>query len=281
MPMKKLVALVCMSVSLSAIAGPDDLIFSQRNSLDTGNVTRMPVHPVTDGFLAYDSTSLLPYWATLGAGISFDSGVLNITGVTGPTGATGPAGPTGAAGAIGSTGATGPTGPTGATGPSGTTGAAGAVGATGTQGIQGNPGVTGAVGPTGATGATGATGPAIVTSQSAATRSLNTAFQVSSSRASMVFYSVRIATTVSIGSNQDGDVILEVASDSGFTSNVQTISIAENGQTITLAIALNSVQTQTIVVSGYVPIGYYVRLRTVNNTGTPTYTFRAGQEVLM
>ena len=87
-------------------------------------------------------------------------------------------------------------------------------------------------------------------SQSAATRSLNSAFQPSSTRPALVTYSVRITTTVSIGSNQNGDVVLEVASDSGFTSNVQTLSVGENGQTVTLAIALNSIQAQTVFYSG-------------------------------
>lgn len=118
-------------------------------------------------------------------------------------------------------------------------------------------------------------------SQSVAVRSLNSAFQINASRDAIVSYSVRITTTVSIGSNQDGDVILEIASDSAFTSNVQIISVGENGQTITLAIALNSVQAQTIVLNGFVPAGYYVRLRTSNNTGTPTYAYRAGQETLL
>lgn len=118
-------------------------------------------------------------------------------------------------------------------------------------------------------------------SQSAATRTLNSAFQVSSTRASLVNYSVRIVTTASIGGNQDGDVILEIASDSGFTTNVQTLSITQNAQAISLAVVLNSVQTQTGVLSGYVPAGYYVRLRTVNNTGAPNFQYRAGQEVLM
>lgn len=119
------------------------------------------------------------------------------------------------------------------------------------------------------------------TAQSAQTRTLNTGFQVSATRSSFVFYTVKIVTSVSIGSNQDGEVVLEIASDSGFTTNVQTLSISQNAQAVTLAIALASVQTQSAVVSGFVPAGYYTRLRTVNNTGTPTFTYRAGQEVLM
>lgn len=118
-------------------------------------------------------------------------------------------------------------------------------------------------------------------SQSAQTRSLNTAFQISTTRATLVVYSVKITVTASITGGQDGDVILEVASDSGFTTNVQTLSIVGSGQTYSLAVAIQGVQPQTSVVSGYVPIGYYTRLRTVNNTGTPTFTYRAGQEILM
>lgn len=245
-PMKKLIVLALLP--LMALAGPLDVLYTQRNATDTGNVTRMPAHPTVNAFILFDGATLQPQYATFGTGISFDSGVLNVTGTAGPQG---------------------PAGPTGATG------------ATGSQGIQGIQGATGATGATGPTGATGATGPAIVTSQASATRSLNTAFQVSSTRAALVHYSVRITTNVSIGSNQDGDVILEIASDSGFTTNVQTIAIAQNGQTVTLALALNSVQSQTFVLAGYIPLGYYVRLRTVNNSGTPTYLYRAGQEALI
>lgn len=118
-------------------------------------------------------------------------------------------------------------------------------------------------------------------SQSSQTRTLNTIYQISATRGTLAFYSVQITATASIGSGQNGDVILEIASDSGFTTNVQTLSINGNSQTYTLAIALQGVQAITAVVSGYVPAGYYTRLRTVNNTGTPTYAYRAGQEVVM
>lgn len=117
-------------------------------------------------------------------------------------------------------------------------------------------------------------------SQAAATRSLNTAFQISTNRDAWVSYSVQITVTASIAGGQNGDVILEIASDSGFTANVQTLAISGLGQTYTLAVAIQGVQPQTGVVTGYVPAGYYTRLRTVNNTGTPGFSYRAGQEVL-
>lgn len=117
--------------------------------------------------------------------------------------------------------------------------------------------------------------------QSSQTRTLNSAFQVSATRGSFVNYSIQITVTASISGGQNGDVILEIASDSGFTTNVQTLSIMGSGQAYTLAVALQGVQPATSVVSGYVPSGYYARLRTINNTGVPTYLYRAGQEVLM
>lgn len=117
--------------------------------------------------------------------------------------------------------------------------------------------------------------------QASASRSLNSAFQVSTSRDALVTYSVQITVTASIAGGQNGDIILEIASDSGFTTNVQTLSISGLGQTYTLAIALQGVQPQTGVLQGYVPAGYYARLRTVNNIGTPSYSYRAGQEVLL
>lgn len=118
-------------------------------------------------------------------------------------------------------------------------------------------------------------------SQSSASRSLNSAFQISSTRAALVHYSVQITVTASIAGGQNGDVILEIASDVNFTSNVQTVAIAGSGQTYTLAVALQGVQPATNVVAGWVPAAYYARLRTVQNSGTPSFSYRAGQEVLM
>lgn len=118
-------------------------------------------------------------------------------------------------------------------------------------------------------------------SQAAVTRTLNSSFQISTTRGALAIYSVQLTVTASIAGGQNGDVVLEIASDSGFTTNVQTLGIAGLGQTYTLAVALQGVQPQTSTVSGFVPPGYYARLRTVNNTGTPAFSVRAGQEVLL
>lgn len=120
----------------------------------------------------------------------------------------------------------------------------------------------------------------LVMAQAAAVRPLNTAFQVDVDSPAFVTYSVQCTVTASISGGQNGDVILEVASDQAFTQNVQALSMAGLGQTYTLAVALQGVQPQTALVSGWVPPGYWVRIRTVNNVGVPVYSFRGGQEVV-
>lgn len=117
-------------------------------------------------------------------------------------------------------------------------------------------------------------------SQSAATRTLNAAFQVSTTRDALVNYSVQCTITASIASGQSCDVVLEIATDAAFTAGVQTVGIIGTGQTYTLAVAIQGVQPQTAQVTGYVPAGYYARLRTVNVSGAPVYAYRAGQEIL-
>lgn len=117
--------------------------------------------------------------------------------------------------------------------------------------------------------------------QSQPARTLNSIFQISATRPAIVTYSIQITVTASIAGGQNGDIILEIASNAGFTTNVQTLAIGGNGQTYTLAIALQGVQPTTNNLTGFVPAGYYVRLRTVNNTGTPAYLMRAQQEALL
>lgn len=113
------------------------------------------------------------------------------------------------------------------------------------------------------------------------TRSLNTCFQVSATRDAMVSYAVDIAATLSLSGGQQGTVFLEVFTDSGCTTGTQEVTRATNGNTGTLTIGLNTVQTSTARLSGVVPAGMYLRLRTANDTGTPSFTSRPSQEVLM
>lgn len=105
-------------------------------------------------------------------------------------------------------------------------------------------------------------------------------WQISSTRDASVFYSVNVNTTASIGGAADGYVVLEIsATNSTTASDWKEVSRTRNGQTITLALALNSVQNIGGELMNIVPAGYYVRLRSVNVSGTPTYSYVSGQEV--
>lgn len=112
------------------------------------------------------------------------------------------------------------------------------------------------------------------------TRAVNSVFQISSTRNSRVSYAVLVAATLSLSGGQTGTVVLEYADDSGFTTNVTTVQTSANGNTGTLTIGLNTVQTGTASLSGDIPAAKYVRIRTVNTTGTPTFTMGTAQEVL-
>jgi hypothetical protein len=118
-------------------------------------------------------------------------------------------------------------------------------------------------------------------SQSAASRTLNTIFQPSATRWTNVRYSIDISTTVSLTGGAVGRVVLEMATNAGFTTGVQELQSFGNGNTGTLVVGLVLTQLTTACLSGQVPPGNYVRIRTVNVTGSPSYTYISGQEVLL
>lgn len=113
------------------------------------------------------------------------------------------------------------------------------------------------------------------------TRSLNTAFQVDSTRDAAVSYSVDVACALSLTGGQTGTVYLRYADDSGHTTNVKEVCRFVNGNTGTLTIGLNITQNNTGTLSGIVPGGKYAKLVTENTTGTPSFTYRNAQEVLL
>jgi len=113
------------------------------------------------------------------------------------------------------------------------------------------------------------------------TRALNTPFQISTTRNALATYTVQMTVTASISGGQNGDVLLETADDSAFTANVETVNLTGFGLTYTLAVALQGVQPDKRSVMGAIAAGKWVRLRTVNNTGTPTFSYLGGQEILM
>lgn len=119
-------------------------------------------------------------------------------------------------------------------------------------------------------------------SRSLVSTTSSTGFQVSSTKKSLVIYSIKISTTSTIGGSAEGEVYLETATTNSSTpSDWTTISKISNGQAITLAIILQSVQPLTQELMGIIPAGNYVRLRSSNVSGTPTYTYATGQETLI
>lgn len=153
---------------------------------------------------------------------------------------------------------------------------------------QGNLGATGSTGSTGATGPQGATGTfAARAFQNAPSRTIQTVaaaangWQISTTRDASVGYACSITTTATIGGASTGYVVLEIcANNSATAANWQEIDRLTNSQTITLAIALQSVQVIGASVRGIVPAGYYARARSVASSGTPTFALLSGQEVM-
>lgn len=109
-----------------------------------------------------------------------------------------------------------------------------------------------------------------------------TGFQVSTSRDAFVTYSPKIVTTATIAGGQDGYVVFEIASTNSATAgDWKEVGRIENGQALSLALTLQSVQPIGAPLVGIIPASYYGKIRSVNVTGTPVTTYVSGQEVLL
>lgn len=72
------------------------------------------------------------------------------------------------------------------------------------------------------------------------------------------------------------------ASKNGWLLGATKSILVENESEIVWARGVLNVATvMTASLSGMIPANKFVRLRTVNNTGTPTFTYRSAQEVLL
>lgn len=110
-----------------------------------------------------------------------------------------------------------------------------------------------------------------------------TSFQPSATLDSVVTYTVQIASNISLSGSSLGSVFLEVSQNN---STWTEIARAVNNQSGTLVVGLALNQTLAIPLFGYIPPGYYVRIRTVTtNSGTPgsqaAFTYLAGQETIL
>lgn len=107
-------------------------------------------------------------------------------------------------------------------------------------------------------------------------RPLNAAFQISTTLDADVRYTVDINVVSLLLSGTTGRVYLDYADDSSFTTNVVTVNESPNGT----GGVLNVSNIGPGNVSGWIPAGKWVRIRTANVSGTPTFTFVRSQEVL-
>lgn len=109
------------------------------------------------------------------------------------------------------------------------------------------------------------------------TRSLNTAFQLSTSQDALVSYAVDITVASLLIGGTSGRVVLEYANEVGFTTGVTTVTSCGSST----GGVLNITNVNTANLSGVIPAGKYVRLRTMNVTGNPTFTYQSAQETLL
>ena len=263
--MKRILALLAF-LPMWTFGAAFDVGVDQRPAANNVWEKRLLVSPATTGVMTYNPVTLLPVWVTLGQGLQVSSGVLSSTVPKGDTGPAGPPGIPGAPGAKGDTGAAGA-----ASTVPGPQGAQGLVGPASTvPGPQGIPGVAGAKGDTGLTGAAAPT-PTTAT----ANRPLNTAYQINATRPVLVSYSVDISVVSLLLAGTQGTVTLQYADTSAMTSPV-TVASATNST----GGVLNVSNIGTAALVGFVPAGKFVRIVTANTAGTPTFTFRNGQETI-
>lgn len=103
--------------------------------------------------------------------------------------------------------------------------------------------------------------------------------QVSTTSDAMVTVSGQVTTTASIAGNSSGDIIVEVAPTNSATSTdwIEWGRIG-NSQALSLAIALQSVQTTKSSVSVLVPKGWYIKARTTGS-GTVSYQLNTVKKI--
>jgi hypothetical protein len=107
-----------------------------------------------------------------------------------------------------------------------------------------------------------------VKSYSIVSHSLNSSFQVSTTREAYVAYSVQL----SVGLGQTGTISLQISSDNVSWSTVGEFTFAN---TLTLALGNETAAGQLCAI---IPLAYYVRLE---SSGTATPSYLTGQEVLL
>jgi hypothetical protein len=114
-----------------------------------------------------------------------------------------------------------------------------------------------------------------VSSVATPSRSLGSAFQPSATRPVLAIYSARVSCVLTLTSGQAGRV--ELLSDAANPPTTIRARVA-GGCTGTLSVGLALTDTAEAPLVYLVPAAHYVLLRSVNETGTPTYSLTTQAE---
>lgn len=113
------------------------------------------------------------------------------------------------------------------------------------------------------------------------TRALNTCYQISATRDARVSYVVDIATQSTLASGQAGTVYLRIYSNSACTTGTQELTRYSSSLTQALGLTVTLNMSGSGALTGIIPAGAWVQQVTENLTGSPSFTARPGQEVLL
>lgn len=116
--------------------------------------------------------------------------------------------------------------------------------------------------------------------QSAVSRTLNAAFQPSASQDVLGHYSFSISCSLSLTGGSAGNIAVQIANNSSMTG-AETVAVLSASNTGSLTIGLNTVQISPATCAVEIPKTWYCKFVTTNTTGTPTFSYTGGQEVLI
>lgn len=116
-----------------------------------------------------------------------------------------------------------------------------------------------------------------ITAIGSAGRNFNQGYQISTTKYSDVRISVSISNSLTLSGGSSGQVILEISPDNATWTTVATTPNASTG-TVIVGIATSAIGGGQL--SCVVAPGSYWRARTNNVSGTPTYSFLNGVEIL-
>jgi hypothetical protein len=120
--------------------------------------------------------------------------------------------------------------------------------------------------------------PSAPTYNNAPSRTLNSAFQISTTKNTRVSYSVTCVTALSLlNLNGTAQAFLEISADG--STNWITLNGAGIARTLSVAITLGLNESSIYNIQGEIPATFYCRIRTSTAGTGSTVTFTSGQEV--